>query len=49
MILNSCSNSQVWDTLLTRYPEMVVVWAHLGLSKVTKYSYTYLILRHKCC
>ena len=27
---------KVWDSLLTRYPNMTVVWAHLGLSKVTK-------------
>ena len=25
---------KIWDTLLTRYPKMIVVWAHLGLSKV---------------
>ena len=25
---------QIWDTLLTKYPDMIVVWAHLGLSKV---------------
>jgi len=24
---------KIWDTLLTRYPNMTVVWAHLGLSK----------------
>jgi len=24
---------KIWDALLTKYPEMVVVWAHLGLSK----------------
>jgi len=28
---------KIWDTLLTRYPNMVVVWAHLGLSKELKY------------
>jgi len=27
---------RIWDTLLTRYPAMVVVWAHLGLSKELK-------------
>ena len=27
---------KVWDTLLTRYPKMIVVWAHLGLSKELK-------------
>ena len=26
---------KIWDSLLTRYPNMTVVWAHLGLSKVT--------------
>ena len=25
---------KTWDDLLTRYPGMTVVWAHLGLSKV---------------
>ena len=25
---------KVWDDLLSRYPDMIVVWAHLGLSKV---------------
>ena len=25
---------KTWDDLLTRYPGMIVVWAHLGLSKV---------------
>ncbi|CAL4182177.1 unnamed protein product, partial [Meganyctiphanes norvegica] len=24
---------QVWDTILTRFPKMKVVWAHIGLSK----------------
>jgi len=24
---------KIWDTLLTKYPTMTVVWAHLGLSK----------------
>ena len=24
---------QIWDALLTRYPRMITVWAHLGLSK----------------
>lgn len=27
---------KIWDTLLTRYPDMTVVWAHLGLSKELK-------------
>ena len=26
---------KIWDTLLERYPNMIVVWAHLGLSKVS--------------
>ena len=25
---------KTWNDLLTRYPNMTVVWAHLGLSKV---------------
>ena len=29
---------KTWDDLLTRYPGMTVVWAHLGLSKVHSYS-----------
>lgn len=28
---------KVWDSLLTRYPNMTVVWAHLGLSKELKH------------
>lgn len=28
---------KVWDTLLSRFPKMTVVWAHLGLSKELKY------------
>lgn len=24
---------KIWDALLTRYPRMITVWAHLGLSK----------------
>ncbi len=24
---------QVWDAILTRFPDMKVVWAHMGLSK----------------
>jgi len=27
---------KIWVTLLTRYPKMTVVWAHLGLSKELK-------------
>ena len=28
---------KVWSDLLSRYPGMTAVWAHLGLSKVTNY------------
>eukprot|EP00091_Calanus_sinicus_P014765 TRINITY_DN3243_c0_g1_i3.p1 TRINITY_DN3243_c0_g1~~TRINITY_DN3243_c0_g1_i3.p1 ORF type:complete len:565 (-),score=165.35 TRINITY_DN3243_c0_g1_i3:132-1826(-) len=28
---------KIWDTLLTTYPNMTVVWAHLGLSKELKH------------
>ena len=28
---------KIWDTLLTKYPNMIVVWAHLGLSKELKH------------
>jgi len=28
---------KIWDTLLTTYPDMTVVWAHLGLSKELKH------------
>jgi len=28
---------KVWNELLSRYPKMTVVWAHLGLSKELKY------------
>jgi len=28
---------KIWDTLLTKFPRMIVVWAHLGLSKELKY------------
>jgi len=28
---------KIWDTLLNKYPNMIVVWAHLGLSKELKY------------
>ena len=46
---------KIWDALLTRYPKMVVVWAHLGLSKELKHLHpsvhvhiiTKLMGRHK--
>lgn len=28
---------KIWDTMLTRYPKLVAVWAHLGLSKELKH------------
>jgi len=28
---------KIWDSLLTRYPNLIVVWAHLGLSKELKH------------
>jgi predicted TIM-barrel fold metal-dependent hydrolase len=27
---------QVWDTMLARYPNVRIVWAHMGLSKELK-------------
>eukprot|EP00090_Calanus_glacialis_P039043 TRINITY_DN67_c0_g1_i1.p1 TRINITY_DN67_c0_g1~~TRINITY_DN67_c0_g1_i1.p1 ORF type:complete len:574 (-),score=93.39 TRINITY_DN67_c0_g1_i1:129-1850(-) len=46
---------KIWDTLLTKYPNMNVVWAHLGLSKELKhlhptvhaYIITQLVKKHK--
>ena len=32
--LKTIMHLKTWDDLLTRYPGMTVVWAHLGLSKV---------------
>lgn len=46
---------KVWNDLLTRYPNLIAVWAHLGLSKELKYLHpsvhvhiiTELMKRHK--
>ena len=33
---------KVWDSILTKYPDLVVVWAHLGLSKELKDLHPYI-------
>jgi len=33
---------KVWDTLLSKYPDLKVVWAHLGLSKELKTLHPYI-------
>ena len=33
---------KVWDALLSRYPDLIVVWAHLGLSKELRGLHPYI-------